>query len=128
MATTSSITTVTIQRQTTPPPTIVLHLRLPETQQQQPRVNEPQQPLSVRWDESVIDNEHMGKRKSKKCCIFHKQRPFDESESESESDDEGGWELDENGVPRWIPNPNKHRHADGDDHEGECGCGHSHEQ
>ncbi|TEB33546.1 hypothetical protein FA13DRAFT_1627042 [Coprinellus micaceus] len=40
----------------------------------------------VAWDESVVDNEGAGKKKSKICCIFHKARNFDESSSESDSD------------------------------------------
>jgi hypothetical protein len=32
----------------------------------------------------VVDNEGMGKRKSNKCCIFHKRKKFGESSSESE--------------------------------------------
>ncbi len=39
----------------------------------------------VRWETDVIDNEHMNKKKTKICCIFHKQRNFDESSSEEES-------------------------------------------
>jgi len=54
----------------------------------------------VVWSEDTVDNEGMGKKKSKStyclllihtvCCIFHKQRAFDESSSESSvgSDDE----------------------------------------
>lgn len=44
---------------------------------------------NVRWDESVVDNEGMGRRSSKRCCIFHKQRAFGESSTDS-SDEEGG--------------------------------------
>lgn len=41
----------------------------------------------VVWDESVVDNENAGKKKSKICCIFRKQRKFDESSSsDSDSD------------------------------------------
>lgn len=29
---------------------------------------------NVSWNESVIDNEGMGKKSSKRCCIWHKQR------------------------------------------------------
>uniref|UniRef100_A0A0G4IF07 Protein phosphatase inhibitor n=1 Tax=Chromera velia CCMP2878 TaxID=1169474 RepID=A0A0G4IF07_9ALVE len=43
----------------------------------------------VSWDETAVDNEFMNKKKSKKCCIFHKKRAFGESSSESEADDEG---------------------------------------
>jgi protein phosphatase 1 regulatory subunit 11 len=41
----------------------------------------------VRWQEGVIDNEHLNKKSSKKCCIFTKKRAFDESSSE-ESEEE----------------------------------------
>ncbi|KAK9325881.1 phosphatase inhibitor-domain-containing protein [Lipomyces orientalis] len=55
----------------------------------------------VTWGEDVIDNEAMGKKKSKICCIFHKQRAFDESSSDesSSSDDESssGSDSDDNG-------------------------------
>jgi hypothetical protein len=26
----------------------------------------------VKWGEDVVDNEDLGRKKSKKCCIFHK--------------------------------------------------------
>ena len=46
----------------------------------------------VTWHESVIDNEHMNKKKSNKCCIFHRQNECYESSEESSdydsSDDE----------------------------------------
>jgi protein phosphatase 1 regulatory subunit 11 len=38
---------------------------------------------SVRWDESVVDNEGTGRKSSKRCCIFHKQRAFGESSTDS---------------------------------------------
>ncbi len=38
----------------------------------------------VQWGEDVVDNELLGRKKSKKCCIFHKRRKFGESSSESE--------------------------------------------
>ncbi|KAE8366660.1 type 1 phosphatases regulator ypi1 [Aspergillus caelatus] len=40
----------------------------------------------IRWSEDVVDNEGMGKKSSKVCCIYHKARPVGESSSESESD------------------------------------------
>merc|ERR1711935_36507 len=45
---------------------------------------------NVTWDENVIDNEGLGRKSSKRCCIFHKQRAFGESSTDSsdyESDD-----------------------------------------
>ena len=34
-------------------------------------------------DENTLDNEGMGRKSSKRCCIFHKQRAFDESSTDS---------------------------------------------
>eukprot|EP00884_Botryococcus_braunii_P017131 jgi/Botrbrau1/4100/Bobra.152_3s0048.1 len=46
-----------------------------------------QRKKAVRWAEDVVDNELLGKKKSKKCCIFHKQRAFgDWSDSEDEAE------------------------------------------
>ncbi|KAI0248864.1 phosphatase inhibitor-domain-containing protein [Lactifluus subvellereus] len=48
----------------------------------------------VAWGEDVVDNEGLGRKKSKICCIYHKPREFDESSSSessgSESDSEDG--------------------------------------
>ena len=38
--------------------------------------------LSYR-DENVVDNEGLGRKSSKRCCIFHKQRSFGESSTDS---------------------------------------------
>ena len=116
-----SSATVTVQRQTTPPPPIILRLRLPE----EPAVAAPPQTaqINVTWDSGIVDNEGMNRRKSKKCCIFHKQRPFDESDSESDNDSDGGWEIDQDGIPRWVSSSHKH---EPNSEENECGCGHEH--
>mmetsp|Transcript_19947 Transcript_19947/g.30191 ORF Transcript_19947/g.30191 Transcript_19947/m.30191 type:complete len:171 (-) Transcript_19947:292-804(-) len=45
---------------------------------------------NVRWNEDVIDNEGLGRKSSKRCCIFHKQRSFGESSTDSENDDDDG--------------------------------------
>eukprot|EP00592_Proboscia_alata_P009512 CAMPEP_0194360586 /NCGR_PEP_ID=MMETSP0174-20130528/7933_1 /TAXON_ID=216777 /ORGANISM="Proboscia alata, Strain PI-D3" /LENGTH=118 /DNA_ID=CAMNT_0039132155 /DNA_START=186 /DNA_END=542 /DNA_ORIENTATION=- len=42
---------------------------------------------SVRWEEGVIDNEGLGRKSSKRCCIFHKQRGFGESSTDSSDSD-----------------------------------------
>eukprot|EP00438_Fugacium_kawagutii_P024464 Skav208078 [mRNA] locus=scaffold1800:97442:103107:- [translate_table: standard] len=73
----SSSTTTQVQTQQASPST--LHLVL------QPR---PQH--NVTWAEDTVDNEHMNKKKSKKCCIFSKPRAFGESSSESEGSDDDG--------------------------------------
>eukprot|EP00533_Pseudo-nitzschia_delicatissima_P010821 CAMPEP_0116100108 /NCGR_PEP_ID=MMETSP0327-20121206/12121_1 /TAXON_ID=44447 /ORGANISM="Pseudo-nitzschia delicatissima, Strain B596" /LENGTH=145 /DNA_ID=CAMNT_0003592021 /DNA_START=112 /DNA_END=549 /DNA_ORIENTATION=- len=49
--------------------------------------------VGVRWDESVVDNEGMGRKSSKRCCIFHKPRAFGESSTDTsdyDSDNENG--------------------------------------
>ncbi|KAL2221425.1 phosphatase inhibitor-domain-containing protein [Thermoascus aurantiacus ATCC 26904] len=48
----------------------------------------------IRWSEDVVDNEGMGKKSSKVCCIYHKSRPVGESSSESESSDSSSSETD----------------------------------
>ncbi|EPS43222.1 hypothetical protein H072_2793 [Dactylellina haptotyla CBS 200.50] len=45
----------------------------------------------VAWTEEVVDNEGLGRKKTKICCIYNKPRDFGESsseESESSSSDE----------------------------------------
>ncbi|WVW84061.1 hypothetical protein I302_106089 [Kwoniella bestiolae CBS 10118] len=37
----------------------------------------------VVWSDETVDNEGMGKKKSKICCIYHKPKAFDESSDES---------------------------------------------
>jgi protein phosphatase 1 regulatory subunit 11 len=43
---------------------------------------------SVRWDENVTDNEGMGRKSSKRCCIFHKEREFGESSTDSSAEED----------------------------------------
>ena len=40
-------------------------------------------------DESVVDNEGMGRKSSKRCCIFHKPRAFGESSTDTSDYDSG---------------------------------------
>ncbi|EEB09775.1 protein phosphatase inhibitor [Schizosaccharomyces japonicus yFS275] len=47
----------------------------------------------VHWSQNTVDNEHLNKKKSKICCIYHKLREFDESSSE-ESDSDSGSDSD----------------------------------
>uniref|UniRef100_A0A8C1EWK3 E3 ubiquitin-protein ligase PPP1R11 n=1 Tax=Cyprinus carpio carpio TaxID=630221 RepID=A0A8C1EWK3_CYPCA len=44
----------------------------------------------VEWSSDTVDNEHLGRRSSKCCCVYEKPRQFGESSSESEGDDEEG--------------------------------------
>eukprot|EP00429_Kryptoperidinium_foliaceum_P074267 CAMPEP_0176208714 /NCGR_PEP_ID=MMETSP0121_2-20121125/13266_1 /TAXON_ID=160619 /ORGANISM="Kryptoperidinium foliaceum, Strain CCMP 1326" /LENGTH=234 /DNA_ID=CAMNT_0017547715 /DNA_START=84 /DNA_END=786 /DNA_ORIENTATION=+ len=50
-------------------------------------VLQPRPQHHVRWTADTIDNEHMNKKKSKKCCIYHKPRAFGESSSSSSGSD-----------------------------------------
>ncbi|KAK4520722.1 uncharacterized protein ATC70_006601 [Mucor velutinosus] len=50
----------------------------------------------IQWDENVIDNEHMNKKKTKICCIYHKPHSIGES-SESESDSSSDSSSSSNG-------------------------------
>jgi protein phosphatase 1 regulatory subunit 11 len=73
----------------------------------------------VVWDEeSAVDNEHMGKKSSKKCCQFHRRRRFDETSSESSADDERGDSCGKHcshgkeGGPEAAPTPGEAPHND----------------
>ncbi|KAH7719049.1 Protein phosphatase inhibitor containing protein [Aphelenchoides avenae] len=54
------------------------------------RLREPDATPRVRWAAETVDNEHLGKKKSKCCCIYKKQRRWDESSSDSEDECETG--------------------------------------
>ncbi|KAL6703226.1 Type 1 phosphatases regulator ypi1 [Coniothyrium glycines] len=47
---------------------------------------EPAEQRHIQWAEDVIDNEGMGKKSSKVCCIYHKPRAVDESSDDGSSD------------------------------------------
>lgn len=73
----STSKTVTVAEEATTSPTqqrLVLKLKKPKTDKK------------VQWDESAVDNEFMGKKTSKCCCIYSKPRIFGESSSDSDSD------------------------------------------
>ncbi|KAM4640680.1 E3 ubiquitin-protein ligase PPP1R11 [Discoglossus pictus] len=42
----------------------------------------------VEWTCDTVDNENLGRRSSKCCCIYEKPRAFGESSTESEDDDD----------------------------------------
>uniref|UniRef100_A0A6N2NA12 Uncharacterized protein n=1 Tax=Salix viminalis TaxID=40686 RepID=A0A6N2NA12_SALVM len=46
------------------------------------RLNRPKKRVS--WKEGTVDNEFMQKKSSKICCIFHKEKPFDEDDSDDD--------------------------------------------
>lgn len=42
----------------------------------------------VSWTVETVDNEGMGKKKSKCCCVYQKPRSWNESSSEDENEDD----------------------------------------
>ncbi|XP_024967675.1 protein phosphatase 1 regulatory subunit INH3 [Cynara cardunculus var. scolymus] len=72
-STTTTATTITLENPA-PPQTTTLTLTL------NPRKKK------VTWKEGTVDNEFLQKKSSKKCCIFHKEKPFDEDSSDDEDD------------------------------------------
>merc|ERR1719401_1930951 len=57
---------------------------------------------NVSWDQSVVDNEGLGRKSSKRCCIFHKQKAFGESSTESSEDEEDGSSSSSSGGDRGM--------------------------
>jgi len=43
----------------------------------------------IQWTEDTVDNEGLGKKKSKVCCQYKKPRAHLDESSEDESDDDG---------------------------------------
>ncbi|KAG0309905.1 Type 1 phosphatases regulator ypi1 [Linnemannia gamsii] len=83
---------------------------------------EPSTERRVQWDDDVIDNEHLNKKKSKICCIFKRQKEFgessDESSSESDSDSSGS---ESDGGPA-----SKSGKGKGNNNKDDGSCGHDH--
>lgn len=82
LGTSSETITETVQTSTPPPPqqegrSLTIKLRKRKTEKK------------VEWSSDTVDNEHLGRRSSKCCCIYEKPRQFGESSSESEGDDDG---------------------------------------
>ena len=50
---------------------------------------EPAERPRVQWAEDVVDNEGMGKKSSKVCCIYHKPHEPGDSDSDSSSSSDG---------------------------------------
>lgn len=49
---------------------------------------------TVTWAEDVVNNEGLGRKSSKVCCIYHRPRGVDESSDESSSSDSSDSESD----------------------------------
>jgi protein phosphatase 1 regulatory subunit 11 len=88
----------------------------------------PEERSHIRWAEDVIDNEGLGRKSSKVCCIYHKPRAVGESSSEddsSSSDSDSDSEPD-NGTARMAAKKNKHAKQD-HKHGHECDGDHGEE-
>ncbi|XPS77654.1 Type 1 phosphatases regulator ypi1 [Ascochyta lentis] len=90
----------------------------------------PEERRHIQWAEDVVDNEGMGKKSSKVCCIYHAPREAGESSdesSDSSSSDDSDSEPD-NSTARPSgrsrkPQPHSHDHGDGCAHEHPAGEG-----
>tara|TARA_A100001035_G_scaffold266110_1_gene248854 strand:- start:291 stop:623 length:333 start_codon:yes stop_codon:yes gene_type:complete len=66
---------------------------LVDTETGQPTTVQPQLTLYLRerpgitWSEDTVDNEGLGRKSSKRCCIFHKVKKFAESDSDESDED-----------------------------------------
>ncbi|MDI1487372.1 MAG: Type 1 phosphatases regulator ypi1 [Ramalina farinacea] len=69
-------TTPTATQTITSTPVLRLRATAPPEQARRPR---------IQWAEDVVDNEGLGRKRSKVCCIYHAPHPVGESSSESDS-------------------------------------------
>ncbi|KAI5204100.1 hypothetical protein AUEXF2481DRAFT_8169 [Aureobasidium subglaciale EXF-2481] len=77
---------------------------------------EPSERRGIQWAEDVIDNEGMGKKSSKVCCIYHKPRKAGESSDEDSSSSSSSDSDNEPDTSRAQPanrRRNQHQHPDG---------------
>ncbi|KAF8423277.1 type 1 phosphatases regulator YPI1 [Tirmania nivea] len=80
----------------------------------------------VTWSEEVVDNEGLGRKKSKVCCIFKRNQEFGESSDESSSssdssdssdDSDIGDDKREGNVKRGCDKDYEHDDDHDDDHD-----------
>eukprot|EP00897_Mesotaenium_endlicherianum_P004809 jgi/Mesen1/4356/ME000022S03649 len=72
----------------------------------------PRRKKKVTWQEDTVDNENMGKKSSKKCCIFHKEKGFDEDSSDDEAKEKDPCDHGHDDDPE----ENAHRYHNGCSH------------
>ena len=65
----------------------------------------------IQWAADVVDNEGMGKKSSKVCCIYHKPREAGESSDEESSDSSSSDESEDN-ANDGAARPTKRRRSD----------------
>lgn len=101
------------------PSQVTLRLRGEEDPAREP-------PRRIRWAEDVVNNEGMGKKKSKVCCIYHKPRAVGESSdesSDSSSDSDSESDNDDGAARPSNPRGRQGKHSD----HSHDGCGHAHD-
>jgi len=74
----------------------------------------------VAWDEAVVDNEGLGRKKSKICCIYHRPRRFDESSDEEDSSETDLSSDDDTARPSGQYRRHRH-HVDEEKGRDRCG-------
>ena len=110
--------TVTATNSPSPEPELVLRLRGAHD-----TTTSTSRRRRIQWAEGTVDNEGLGRKKSKVCCIYHKEHPVGESSDESSSSSDDSESGGDDGSARPVGGKRKgrghgHNHGDGDD------CGH----
>lgn len=76
------------------PPTLKLRLKksddVTETEKGEKTKPKKLARKQVSWTQETVDNEYLGKKKSKCCCVYVKPKRFGESDTESEGEGSGG--------------------------------------
>jgi protein phosphatase 1 regulatory subunit 11 len=91
----------------------------------------PSEERHIQWAEDVIDNEGMGKKSSKVCCIYHKPHAVGESSDEGSSDESSSSDESDSGADdgaarpvrrsRARRKPRHHGHEGDGDGKGDAG-------
>ncbi|CAI5757247.1 unnamed protein product [Candida verbasci] len=97
----STTITTTITRTTTTDAQPILKLKAPEKSADQDQ-------NQVQWSEETVNNEHLNRKKSKVCCIYHPQRNFDDPSDTSDSSDSSDDSQDENESKMTDKKQHKH--------------------
>ncbi|TVY19513.1 Type 1 phosphatases regulator YPI1 [Lachnellula arida] len=77
----------------------------------------------IQWAEDVVDNEGLGRKKSKVCCIYHAPKAVDESSDESSSDSSSDDSDSDDGGARPSGRGKKDCGHEGHDHGKDKGKG-----
>jgi protein phosphatase 1 regulatory subunit 11 len=77
MPSTMTQTIEQIQQSTQPPTQSSPQILVLRLKQRSISIDNNKNEKRVTWDEAVIDNEHMNKKKTKSCCVFCKKKKYD---------------------------------------------------